>query len=348
MRTPSTQRRRDAEVTQRKNEDIPALPLRTSVPLRLCVGFLLLLCLTHTNHAQTYPQRPVRIIVPFTPGGGTDFIARLVGARLSATLGQQFIVENRVGAGSTLGSEIALKSAPDGYTLLLTSGSYTATPSQYKLRYDPIKDMTPIVQLDDGPFLLALHPSLPARTVKQLVDLAKAKPGQITYATSGQGSISHLSMELFGLLSGTQFTHVPYKGNGQSISDTMAGQTQMLFAAIAAVLQHVKSARLRAVATTSGARSSAMPELPTLIESGYKMEVSNWHGLVGPRGLPPAIVEKLNSEINRIVKDPEFAQRIASDGLIPAGGTPERLLKLLNEEIANWAKVAERAGLKAQ
>ena len=151
-----------------------------------------------------------------------------------------------------------------------------------------------------------------------------------------------------GLLSSTQFTHVPYKGNGQSISDTMAGQTQMLFAAIAAVLQHVKSVRLRAVATTSGSRSSAMLELPTLIESGYKMEVSNWHGLVGPRGLPPAIVEKLNGEINRIVKDPEFAQRIASDGLIPAGGTPERLLKLLNDEIANWAKVAERAGLKAQ
>jgi tripartite-type tricarboxylate transporter receptor subunit TctC len=298
--------------------------------------------------AQPYPQRTVRIIVPFTTGGGTDFIARLLGAKLSATLGQQFIVENRVGAGSTLGTEVALRSPPDGYTLLLTSGSYTASPSLYKLRYDPIKDMTPIIQPDDGPFLLSLHPSVPVRTVKQLVDLAKARPTQINYASSGQGSISHMSVELFAMISGTQFTHVPYKGNGQSIADTIAGQTQMVFAAIAAAMPHVKSGRLRAIATTSATRVSALRELPTVHESGYRFEVSNWHGLMGPRGLPPAIVEKLNSDINRIVKDPEFAQRIASDGLIPAGGPPERLLKLLTEEIANWAKVAERAGLKVQ
>ena len=298
--------------------------------------------------AQAYPAKMVRIIVPFTPGGGTDFIARLIAAKLSATWGQQFIVENRVGAGSTTGSEFALKSPPDGYTLLLTSGSYTASPSLYKLRYDPIKDMTPIIQPDDGPFVLSLHPSLPVRTVKQLIDLAKARPGQINYATSGVGSISHLATELLSLLSGAPFTHVPYKGNGQSISDTMAGQTQMLLAAIAAVMPHVKSGRLRAIAATSAQRVPALAEVPTVIESGYKFEVSNWHGLMGPKGLPPAIVDRLNSEINRIIKDPDFAQRIAADGLVPAGGPPERLLKLLNEEIANWAKVAERAGLKVQ
>ena len=301
-----------------------------------------------TLHAQTYPSKTVRIIVPFTPGGGTDFIARLIGARLSAAWGQQFIVENRVGAGSTLGSEFVLKSLPDGYTLLLTSGSYTASPSLYKLRYDPIRDMTPIIQPDEGPFVLALHPSLPVRSVAQLVALAKKQPGQINYATSGQGSISHLATELFAMLSGTQFTHVPYKGNSQSISDTMAGQTQMLLAAIAAVMPHVKSGRLRAIAATSAQRVPALAGVPTVIEAGYKFEVSNWHGLMGPRGLPPAIVERLNSEINRIIKDPEFVQRIAADGLVPAGGPPERLLKLLNEEMANWAKVAERAGLKVQ
>ncbi len=301
-----------------------------------------------TLHAQTYPSKTVRIIVPFTPGGGTDFIARLIGARLSATWGQQFVVENRVGAGSTLGSEFVLKSPPDGYTLLLTSGSYTASPSLYKLRYDPIRDMTPIIQPDDGPFVLALHPSLPVRSVAQLVALAKKQPGQINYATSGQGSISHLATELFAMLSGTHFTHVPYKGNSQSISDTMAGQTQMLLAAIAAVMPHVKSGRLRAIAATSAQRVPALAGVPTVIEAGYKFEVSNWHGLMGPRGLPPAIVERLNSEINRIIKDPEFVQRIAADGLVPAGGPPERLLKLLNEEMANWAKVAERAGLKVQ
>jgi tripartite-type tricarboxylate transporter receptor subunit TctC len=301
-----------------------------------------------TLHAQVYPSKTVRIIVPFTPGGGTDFIARLLGAKLSATWGQQFIVENRVGAGSTLGSEMALKSPPDGYTLLLTSGSYTASPSQYKLRYDPIKDMTPIIQPDDGPFILALHPSLPVRNVKQFVDLAKARPAQINYATSGQGSISHLSTELFSMLAGVQLTHVPYKGNSQSISDTIAGQTQMLFAAIAAAMPHVKSGRLRALAATSAQRVPALSEVPTVLEAGYQFEVSNWHGLMGPRGLPQPIVDKLNIEINRIIRDPEFVQRIAADGLVPAGGPPERLLKLLNEEIANWAKVAERAGLKVQ
>jgi tripartite-type tricarboxylate transporter receptor subunit TctC len=301
-----------------------------------------------TGSGQAYPQRPVRLIVPFTPGGGTDFIARLIAAKLAQSWGQQFVVENRVGAGSTLGSEIALKSPPDGYTLLLTSGSYTASPTQYKLRYDPIRDITPIIQPDDGPFILALHPSLPVRTVRQFVDLAKARPGQINYATSGQGSISHLATELLSMLAGIQLTHVPYKGNGQSISDTIAGQTQMLLAAIAAAMPHVKSGRLRAIAATSAQRVPALAEVPTVIEAGYKFEVSNWHGLVGPKGLPPAIVEKLNSEINKIIKDPEFVQRIASDGLVPVGGPPERLLKLLTEEIANWAKVAERVGLKAQ
>ena len=326
------------------------------VQIKTAIVAALLTCATLVAHAQApstssgqvYPLRPVRIIVPFTPGGGTDFIARLIGAKLSATWGQQFIVENRVGAGSTLGSELALKSPPDGYTLLLTSGSYTASPTQYKLRYDPIKDMTPIIQPDDGPFILALHPSLPVRNVKQFVELAKARPAQINYATSGQGSISHLSTELFSMLASIQLTHVPYKGNGQSISDTIAGQTQMLFAAIASAIPHVKSGRLRALAATSAQRVPALSEVPTVIEAGYQFEVSNWHGLMGPKGLPPAIVEKLNSEINKIIKDTEFVQRIAADGLVPAGGPPERLLKLLNEEIANWAKVAERAGLKVQ
>ena len=298
--------------------------------------------------AQAYPAKAVRVIVPFSPGGGTDFIGRLLGARLAASTGQPFVIENRLGAGSTIGTELALKSPPDGYTLLLTSGSYTVAPNLYKLRYDPIKDMTPIIQPDDGPFVIALHPSLPARSVKQLVELAKARPGQINYASSGQGSISHLSTELFSIVSDIKLVHVPYKGTGQSVTDTIAGQNQMLFGAIASVIPHAKSGRLRAIAATSPQRVPALPEVPTVMESGYRFEVSNWHGLVGPKGLPPAIVEKLNSEINKIIRDPEFVQRIAADGLVPAGGPPERLLKLLNDEMANWAKVADRAGLKVQ
>lgn len=319
--------------------------------MRYPLGILFALILACTGiqvHAQQYPSRPVRIIVPFSPGGGTDFIARMIAAKLSSNLGQQFIIDNRLGAGSTIGTEFALKSPPDGYTLLLTSGSYTVASSLYKLKYDPIKDMTPVIQPDDGPFIMAVHPSLPVKTVKQFVALAKSKPGQINYASSGQGSISHLATELFAMNSGISLTHVPYKGTGQSVIDTIAGHNQFLLAAVASAMPHIKSERLRAIAATSGARLPALPNLPTVRESGYDYEVSNWHGLMGPKGMPPAVVEKLNSEINKIIKDPDFSQKIAGEGLVPVGGTPERLLKLLNDEIANWAKVIERAGIKIQ
>ena len=319
--------------------------------MRYPLGILFTLILAFTGiqvHAQQYPSRPVRIIVPFSPGGGTDFIARMIAAKLSSNLGQQVIIDNRLGAGSTIGTEFALKSPPDGYTLLLTSGSYTVASSLYKLKYDPIKDMTPIIQPDDGPFIMAVHPSLPVKTVKQFVALAKSKPGQINYASSGQGSISHLATELFAMNSGISLTHVPYKGTGQSVIDTIAGHNQFLLAAVASAMPHIKSERLRAIAATSGARLPALPNLPTVRESGYDYEVSNWHGLMGPKGMPPAVVEKLNSEINKIIKDPDFSQKIAGEGLVPVGGTPERLLKLLNDEIANWAKVIERAGIKIQ
>lgn len=300
-------------------------------------------------HGQQYPAKPVRIIVPFSPGGGTDFIGRLLATRLSARLGQQFVVENRVGAGSTIGTEIALRSPADGYTLLLTSGSYTVAPNLYKqLRYDPVKDMVAIVQPDDGPFLLVVHPSLPVNDLKQLVALGKARPGEINYASSGLGSISHFSTELLMLLSGAKFTHVPYKGTGQSITDTMAGQTQMMLSAIASAMPQVSAKRLRPIAVTSAKRNPALPNVPTVREAGYKFEVSNWHGLVGPRGLPAAVVEKLNSEVNIVVNEPDFAQRIAGEGLVPAGGPPERLLDLMMTEMANWAQVAKRIDIKPQ
>jgi tripartite-type tricarboxylate transporter receptor subunit TctC len=301
-----------------------------------------------STHAQQYPTKPVRIIVPFSPGGGTDVISRLLASRLSTILGQQFIVENRAGAGSTIGTEIALKSAPDGHVLLLTSGSYTVAPSLYKLRYDPITDMTPIVQPDDGPFVIVTHPSLPVKSVKQLVALAKTRPGQITYASSGQGSISHLSTELLSLVAGVKMTHVPYKGTGLSVSDTVAGHIQVMFAAVASAVPQVKAGRLNAVAVTSPKRNAALPEVPTVMESGYRYEVNNWHGLMGPKGLPRPIVDRLNSEINTIIRDPEFAQRIASEGLMPAGGPPEKLLALLKQEMSDWARVVKQTGLKAE
>ena len=258
-------------------------------------------------HAQQYPVKAVRIIVPFSPGGGTDVISRLIAAKLTSAWGQQFIVENRAGAGSTIGTELALKSPPDGYTLLLTSGSYTVAPSLYKLKYDALADMTPIIQADDGPFVVATHPSLPVATIKQLVTLAKTRPGQITYASSGIGSISHLSTELFALISGIKLTHVPYKGTGQSVIDTIAGHNQLIFAAVASAVPQIKAKRLVPIAVTSPKRNAALPDVPTVMESGYKYDVNNWHGLMGPKGLPRAIVDRLNAEINTIIKEPEFA-----------------------------------------
>lgn len=299
-------------------------------------------------YGQQYPAKPVRIIVPFSPGGGTDFIARLVASKLAASFGKQFVVENRPGAGSTIGTEAALKSPADGYTLLLTSGSYTVAPSLYDLRYDPIKDMTAIIQPDDGPFILVTHPSLPVRNIREFVALAKARPGDITYATSGVGSITHLSTELFAMVSGIKLTHVPYKGTGQSISDTIAGHNQSMLAAVASGLPHIKSGRLRAIAVTSAKRNPALPELPTVMESGYKYEVSNWHGLVGPRDMPRELVEILNVAINKVIKDSAFVQQISGDGLVASGGSPERLLRLITDEMRNWAKVAHALRLKAK
>lgn len=311
------------------------------VALMIAVGSI-------SAYGQQYPSKSVRVIVPFTPGGGTDFIGRLLAPKLSAALGRQFIVENRPGAGSTIGTEVALKSPADGYTLLLTSGSYTVAPSLYNLRYDPIADMTPIVQPDDGPFIVVTHPSLPVKTVKQLVALAKARPGEINYATAGVGSITHLSTELFSMVSGIKLMHVPYKGTGQAIADTIAGHTQSMLAAVASAIPQIKSGRLRALAVTSRQRNPALPDVPTVIETGYTYEVSNWHGLMGPKDLPRVVIERLNGEINKIIKEPEFVQQIANDGLVSSGGSPEHLLKLVKDELTNWARVAKQLNLKPQ
>jgi tripartite-type tricarboxylate transporter receptor subunit TctC len=296
------------------------------------------------TQAQNYPVKPVRIIIPFAPGGGSDYIARVIAPPLTKAFGQQFIVENRAGAGSTLGTELALKSPGDGYTLLLISGSYTTAPSLYKqLKYDALNDMVPVIQTEDGPYIITVHPSLPIKTVKQLVALAKAKPGQINYATSGAGSITHLATELFAMRTGTTFTHIPYKGTGPAVIDTVSGQTQIMVAAAAAAVPHVKSKRLVALAVSFPKRVSALPDVPTVMESGYKYQVNNWHGLVAPRGVPKPVIDRLNGEINKIVKAPDFAERIANEGLEPAGGTPEAFLGVIKREIEEWAEVIKQA-----
>ncbi len=300
-------------------------------------------------HAQNYPTKPVRIIVPFAPGGGTDFIARAIATPLTKALGQTFIIDNRPGAGSTLGSQIALTSAPDGYTLLLISGSYTTAPSIYKnLAYNALNDMVPVVQTENGPSVLVVHPSVPVKNVKELVALAKSKPGQLNYASTGVGGVTHLATELLALRTSIKITHVPYKGTGPGVIDTVAGNTQVMVGAVSAVIGHIKSGRLRGLAVTSAKRLPALPDIPTVMESGYKFQANNWHGVIAPKGTPRAIIDKLNSEINKAIKNPEFAKGIAADGLEPAGGTPEEFGELIKHEVAEWAEVVKAANINVE
>ena len=299
--------------------------------------------------AQPYPAKPIRIVVGFAPGGGSDFIARLIAQKLTERLGTQVMVENRPGAGSTLGAELVVKSPPDGYTIMLSAASYTVNPSFYKLSFDPLNDITPIVQLSRGPYVVAVHPSVPARTLQELVALAAREPGKLAYASSGNGSHVHVATEFFLDTAKIKMLHVPYKGTGPALNDTISGNAQVIFGSVATALQHVKSGRLRALAVTTPKRIAAAPDVPTVAESGYPAyEVTNWHGLVGPKGMPKDIVERLNREVNEALKSNEFEKLLAADGLEPAGGSPETLATILKEEIARWNRVVKQAGLKLE
>lgn len=306
-------------------------------------------CADSTAQAQGYPVKPIRFIAPFAPGGGTDFIARVAAQKLTEAFKQQVIVENRPGAGGTLGAELGAKAPPDGYTFTVIAGSYAVNPSIYKLSFDPIADITPVIQFSQGPFLVSVHPSLPVKNVKELVALAKSKPGALSYASSGQGSIVHLSTELFLHMAGIKAVHIPYKGTGPALTDTIAGQTQFLFGSIAATLPQVKAGRLRGIAVTTVQRSSALPEVPTLDESGVKgYDVILWHGLIGPKGLARSIVERVNGELNKALRAKDMEERLAADGVAAAGGTPERFAAIIKRDIEVWRKVVERAGVKAE
>ncbi len=299
--------------------------------------------------AQQYPSKPVRIVVPFAPGGGSDFIARFMAQRLTESLGSQVIVENKPGAGGVLGIEVGVKAPADGYTLTLIASSYTVNPSIYKLNFDPVTDVTPIIQLSQGPLLLVVNPALPVKTIKELIALAKSKPGDVTFASSGQGSVIHLATELFNTMAGVKMNHIPYKGTGPALTDTLAGQTNIFFSSTANAMPHVKSGRLRAVAVTTAKRIPALPEVPTVAESGVPgYDVVLWHGLIGPKGLPRAVVDRINGEVTKSLKLKETAEQLQNDGVAPAGGTPEQFAAQIKKEIGIWRKVAADAGVKAE
>jgi tripartite-type tricarboxylate transporter receptor subunit TctC len=304
---------------------------------------------TGTASAQQYPTKPVRIVAPFAPGGGTDFIARLIAQKLTEAMGQQFIVENRPGAGATIGTEYGVKAAPDGYTLTMIAASYTVNPSLYKLNFDPINDIQPIIQIAKGPFLVVVHPSMPVKNIKELIAIAKSKPGAINYATSGQGSIVHMATALFESMAGIKMNHIPYKGTGPALTDTMGGQTTLLFGSIAATMPVVKSNRLRPIAVTTAKRIPALPNVPSIDESGVKgYDVSNWHGFIGAKALPRPIVDRINGEVNKIIKQKDMEEKLQADGVAAAGGTPEQFAQIIAREIPQWKKVAAQAQVKVE
>ena len=297
--------------------------------------------------AQQYPVKPVRIVVAFAPGGGADFMARLVGQKLTEALGQQVIVENRPGGGASVGMEFGMRAAPDGYTLTQITPSYTINPSVRTVKYDPLSDYTPIVMEGKGPLAVLAHPSLPARSARELIALAKGKPGAIVYGTSGQGTIVHLATELFQHAAGIRMVHVPYKGGGPALIDLMSGEIQLVWSPPQIGLPYVKAGRLRAIGVTSARRTRADPSIPTLAESGLPgYEATNWHALIGPKGLPRAIVDRLNAEIRKIVASKEMESVLIANGIEPDGGTPEQLAEYVRKDFMQWRTVIARANIR--
>lgn len=303
----------------------------------------------HAQDAASYPNKPVKIIVPFAPGGGSDFMGRLLAKQLSEKLGQPFIVENKPGAGGNLGAEIAVKSPADGYTLMLTAASYTVNPYVYKVPFDSLKDITPIAQLARGPFIIAVTPSLPAKSLKELVDLAKKQPGKLSYASAGSGSITHVASEYFMDQAGIDVVHVPYKGTSPALTDTIAGNTQIVFGTVASTIPHVKGGKLRALAVSTPKRLAALPDVPTAMELGYKdYQVVNWHGLIGPKGMSADIVAKLNKAVNDTMGAKSMEANLESDGLTASPGSAADFGAQLASESARWGAIVKKRNIKAE
>ena len=303
-------------------------------------------------HAQTsaYPNKPIRLIVPVAPGGGTDIVARLVAQGLAERWGQSVVVDNHGGGGGVIGVSIVAKAPADGYTMLLGSnGHITFAPALYRnLPYDTQKDLTPISLVANQPFVLAVHPSLPARSVSELIALAKKNPGGLTYASGGSGGASHLGTELLQITTGTSLVHVPYKGTGPGMTALLSGEVQIGIIGVATVLPHMTTGKIRALAVTGAKRSQAAPNLPTIAEAGiagYEFDV--WYGLLFTGGTPRDIVNKAHAEIGRVLKSPAIAERYASAGLEPVVTTPEEFASMIRNEIPKWQKVVRAAGLKA-
>jgi tripartite-type tricarboxylate transporter receptor subunit TctC len=299
--------------------------------------------------AQTYPSKPIRLVVPFPPAGTTDILAREVGQRLTQVLGQSVVIDNRPGAAGNIGSEIVAKAAPDGYTLeLCTVSTHAINPGLYsKLPYDHVKDFAPVILVARVPNVLEVTPSLPVNTVADLIKLAKEKPGQINFASSGSGTSIHLSGELFKTMAGVDMVHVPYKGSAPALVDLVGGQVQVMFDNLPSSLQQIKAGKLRAVAVTSAQRAPVLPDVPTIAESGLPgFEATSWFGVLAPAGTPPEIIKRLNTEIDKWLQTPEAKEKLLAQGAAAAGGSPEEFATYIRSETDKWAKVIKASGAK--
>jgi tripartite-type tricarboxylate transporter receptor subunit TctC len=315
--------------------------------LRVAAGVAVLLALPRAVSALDYPSRPVRIIVGFAPGGPADTIARLTGQGLSERLGQQFIVENRTGAGTNIATEAVVNSPPDGYTLLLVTGANFINATLYKkLNFNFIRDIVPVASLSREPAVMLVHPSVPAKTVPEFIAYAKANPGKINMASGGNGAPSHVSGELFKMLTGTNMVHVPYRGASPALTGLLGGQVQVYFSPLSAAVEHVRTGKLRALAVTTANRSEALPDLPTMSEFVPGYEASIWYGIGAPRNTPAEVIDKLNGEINAVLADQGMRARIADLGETVLGGSPADYAKQIAEETEKWAKVVKFSGAK--
>lgn len=301
--------------------------------------------------ANWMPTKPVRVIVPFPPGGSNDIVGRLVANDMSPIIGQQVVVDNRGGAGGIIGSEIAANSLPDGHTLLIASVAFAYNPSIYKskVRFDPEKSFTPIALIGTGPSALTVNPKMPAKTTKDLIDMAKAKPGMLTYATAGIGSFQHLSTEMFRLQAGISLVHVPFKGGGPAMTDVIAGNTLITMGSLLQLVPHVQSNRLRLLAVGSSKRNNAFPNVPTVAESGVPgYEANNWWGILAPAGVTPAMVRTLEAAVKKVVDNPEMQKKFDSQGAEVAYMNSATYTKFIKAETAKWSKVVKEAGIKAE
>jgi tripartite-type tricarboxylate transporter receptor subunit TctC len=298
--------------------------------------------------AQKFPAKPIRMVSAFAPGGGTDILARALAAPVAESLGQPIVVDNRPGAGGTIGSEFVARAAPDGYTIIMVASTYTATSAYDPPPYDPVNGIQPIILIGTTGLVMTVHPSIPARSVRELIDYAKGNPGKLNYASVGTGSVPHFAQELFRLQTGINIVHVPYKGAGPGLIALVGGEVQMTTISMVAILPHIKAGRLRAIAITSPVRSSLLPDVPTIGETVPGFEVIHWYGIWGPKGMPRPIVARWNQEIAKVLRTEEMKIRNRAEGLESAGGTPEQFGETIRRDVEKWRKVVKDAKIRRE